>query len=154
MSQMRNRSMALVVRKDRILMIQCFRHNRYIWELPGGGIEADETPEEAAVRELKEETGLDGRIVRPLNTIHCLDGSTEYVFLTEVSENQEAIIGNDPEIPDGKEQSIRNVCWKRLTELSERDRAFLWAYGLMEAGNFFDVIMTWGDDISYPGKCS
>jgi ADP-ribose pyrophosphatase YjhB (NUDIX family) len=34
------------------------------WALPSGFIEVDETPEEACIRELKEETGLEGRIVR------------------------------------------------------------------------------------------
>ena len=34
------------------------------WQLPQGGIEHDETPKEAAWRELHEETGLDARSVR------------------------------------------------------------------------------------------
>ena len=39
-----------------------------------------------------------------------------------------------------------------LKELSEKDRAFLWAYGLMDVGDFFDVLLSWGDEISYPGQ--
>lgn len=34
------------------------------WALPSGFIEIDETPERACLRELKEETGLEGRIAR------------------------------------------------------------------------------------------
>ena len=38
------------------------------WEIPGGHLHEDETPEEALIRELKEETGLIG-------TIHCWNKS-------------------------------------------------------------------------------
>jgi 8-oxo-dGTP pyrophosphatase MutT (NUDIX family) len=46
---------------DRVLLL-CWRDpydGTLIWEPPGGGIEAGETPWQAAVRELVEETGLD-----------------------------------------------------------------------------------------------
>lgn len=147
---MRNRSLALVVRNDRILMIQTFRFNRYIWEIPGGGIEPGETAEETAIRELKEECGLEGVINRPLNTLHRKDGSVEHVFLVDVSDEQEAIVGIDPEIPIGEEQAIKNISWKKLKELSEKDRAFLWSYGLLDVDDYLELVLGWGDEISYP----
>lgn len=45
------------------------RAGRLEWCLPKGHLEGSETPEEAAVREIAEETGIVGRLVRPLGTI-------------------------------------------------------------------------------------
>lgn len=39
------------------------------WSLPKGHVEPGETREEAAVREVKEETGLDARIVTPITEV-------------------------------------------------------------------------------------
>lgn len=50
----------LLVRQYRLLIDCCS------WEIPGGGVDADETPEAAARRECKEETGLTCRHLQPL----------------------------------------------------------------------------------------
>lgn len=150
---MRDRAMAMVVRNGKILMVETHRSNRRIFELPGGGIEKGESPQEAALRELKEECGLSGTIERQLNILHRINGSTEYVFLVNVSPDCEPIVGSDPEIAAGAEQAIKNVRFMKLTELSEKDRAFLWSYGLLDVDNYFDIVLSWGDEISYPDSC-
>lgn len=147
---MRDRSIALVVRDGKILSVKTHRLGGYINELPGGGIEKGESPDEAALRELKEECGLDGTINRQLNVLHWKDGSTEYVFLVDVSKTQKEIVGTDPEILPGKEQAIKDVRWLKLEEFTERERAFLWSYGLLDVEGFFDTVVSWGDEISYP----
>ncbi len=43
---------------DRVLLVQFAWPGGSMWALPGGGIEAGETPEQAAAREIAEETGL------------------------------------------------------------------------------------------------
>ena len=52
---------ALIGRRD--------RRGRMIWSLPKGHLEAGESAEEAAIREVREETGLEGAVVAPLGTI-------------------------------------------------------------------------------------
>lgn len=44
-------------------------HERLLWSLPKGHIEEGETPEQAAVREVAEETGIKSEIVRSLGVI-------------------------------------------------------------------------------------
>ncbi len=54
-------AVALIARHD--------RRSRLLWSLPKGHVEEGETPEQAALREVFEETGLVGRIVAPLGVI-------------------------------------------------------------------------------------
>lgn len=52
---------AFVIRDEKVLMLN---HRKYdIWLQPGGHVEESETPDEAAVRETLEETGLNVEVV-------------------------------------------------------------------------------------------
>lgn len=62
----------LVVRGDEVLLIATAGGRR--WQLPKGHLEAGELPAEAAVREVREETGVTGSIVAPLSGV-------DYTFL-------------------------------------------------------------------------
>ena len=145
----RSRSVAVVTRDSRILMERVFYFGREFFTLPGGGIEPDETPEQAVLRELKEECGLDGTIVRPLTKLYKADGAAEYSFEVSIPAVQEPVTGYDPE-ESADDPPLKEVLWMELSEISEKDRAFLWQYGLMTVDGFFDEIKSWGDTISYP----
>ena len=45
------------------------KRERLLWSLPKGHIEAGETPEQAAIREVAEETGIESEIARELGVI-------------------------------------------------------------------------------------
>ncbi len=50
----------VVLKDDQILLIQ--REDFEVWNLPGGGVDAGESPAQCAVREVKEETGIDVKL--------------------------------------------------------------------------------------------
>lgn len=149
----RDRSQAVVCRNGRLLMVEHFMYNRKFFNLPGGGIEAGETPEEAALRELEEEAGVKGEILRPLTVEYKPDGeSCIYSFLVAIAEEASPKKGIDPELSI-EEQTIQGVKWLALHEIPERDRAYLFGAGLMRIPEFHDEVLTWADEeISYPGK--
>ena len=52
-----------VVRHGQLLLVRrASRHGRGNWQLPGGFIEPQETIEQAVIREVKEETGVDAEV--------------------------------------------------------------------------------------------
>jgi 8-oxo-dGTP diphosphatase len=53
-----------------------------LWEFPGGKVESDESPQDAAVRECREETGIDAEIVGeyPSHTQHYEHGAVHLRF--------------------------------------------------------------------------
>ena len=80
---MRNRAAAIIIRDRALLLIHRQKPGRDYYILPGGGVELDESFEEACIREVKEETGLD---VLGLQLVYIYNhiGSEEYYFLTRV----------------------------------------------------------------------
>ena len=57
---------AILINNRKILLIKRAAHlsNGSKWAIPGGFLDRDETCEQAVLRELKEETGLSGKIVK------------------------------------------------------------------------------------------
>jgi len=100
---------ALIARHD--------RRGRLIWSLPKGHLEEGESPEQAAVREVLEETGIHGSIVEPLGTIdfwfmadNCRIHKTVHHYL---------LTALDRELSD-EDVEVVEVAWVPLAEVAAR----------------------------------
>lgn len=66
--------------------------NEYSWEIPEGGAPFEENILEAAIRELKEETGITAKkltLLTKLHTSNSVSDETGYIFLAEELEHGE-----------------------------------------------------------------
>ncbi|MDR2539480.1 MAG: NUDIX hydrolase [Chlamydiales bacterium] len=75
--------MILCSEKKKVLLIK--RRDIPVWVLPGGGIEEQETPEEAVIREVYEETGLSVQITRKIAEYSPVNKLTQLTHLFECS---------------------------------------------------------------------
>lgn len=104
---MRERAYTAVLRDDRILMVRHVHDGRDYWTLPGGHIKSGESPEQAARRELLEETGV------PLLEIRELFRDEDGVcFLGVCEPDAEATLGSDPDL-EAASQWLIDVKWFR-----------------------------------------
>lgn len=87
---------AVAVRDGRVLLVRSTARNAIEWVLPKGHIESGENAEDAALRELREEAGVVGRIVRPLETQRLPNGAVVAWFLVEALDDVEPAEHREP----------------------------------------------------------
>ena len=78
------RSRAIIVRNSHIALIKRQRDGHIYYVIPGGGREADETPEQTAIRESYEEIGLKVCIDRLLAKVRY-HGREQFFFFAKVT---------------------------------------------------------------------
>ena len=71
-------SYAVMMASSRKGVLLVLSRIRQVWELPGGSIDEGETPRQAAIRELAEESGCVARDVRWLGVVEVNDGRAHF----------------------------------------------------------------------------
>ena len=115
----RPRASAAILRADsqEVLMVQHLRTDgTSYWQLPGGGVDVDEALKAAVLRELREETGLEGHVKRFLFTIPYKYG-TSTTFLVTVEPGAQPTLGYDPEEVNDQHRKLVAVAWPRLQDM-------------------------------------
>jgi 8-oxo-dGTP pyrophosphatase MutT (NUDIX family) len=105
----RDSAFAVICRRRQVLLVK--PRGRKSWALPGGGLKPLESPWAAALREVKEETGLDARLLALAGIYHRADGSLAFVFTARVDSDK---------VPKGQLHEIAKRRWMPLRKALKR----------------------------------
>lgn len=123
---MRIRAGAVLIENDKVALIERYRDGKHYFVFPGGGADEGETPEQAAIREMEEETGLRVTVKHKLAEIY-FGLSTQHYFLVEClggefgSGTGEEYTDADPNHPA---QGIYIPIWMPIAELPEHEDVY------------------------------
>ena len=93
----KHRAVLIIVDNNKILLLYRFKNGEEYYVFPGGGVESGEEIINAAIREAKEETGLDVTIQEPLWEYEN-NGRVEHFFLISKFNGELKIGGPEEEI--------------------------------------------------------
>lgn len=126
------RAAAFIIKDMNVLLMYRKKNGREYYCIPGGMVEEGETPEEAARREVREETNLDVKTEKLLLTFereiyddgkvtlyHEKSGGLvrEYFFLAEDIMGEEKLGG--PELERQSESNFYQLQWIKLSDIDK-----------------------------------
>ncbi len=106
---------------DQIILVRQYRHvtQGFCWEIPGGGLQPGESPDEAAQRELREETGYRAASLRRLGGFWPNNAYLDEIIHVYLAEG----LTRDPLPPDQDEHLERRVFpFREALAMAQDDR--------------------------------
>jgi 8-oxo-dGTP diphosphatase len=116
---MNDRSRVVLVQGDEVALMRRERMGATYYVFPGGGIEAGETPEQAAVREAHEELGVDVALERLLVTDE-FHGVHSYFYRAHLAGGRFGT-GKGPEYRPGNPRGTYTPVWVSRLDLIKLD---------------------------------
>lgn len=117
---------SLVKYDGKYLLVKENPNGKEVYNLPAGHVDKDEQLEIAAIRETKEETGYEVRLIEQIALYHeSAPQSVKHIYSAE-------IIGGEEKAQEGE---ILEVVWHSFDEIAELEKA-----GRMRAPWVFDVV--------------
>ncbi len=108
-----SRAVGIIIRDNKILLLHRIKNDDEYYVLPGGGIEAGETPSQAVTREIEEECSTKNKILKLLFQIKNKDND-EYYFLVDI-ENEVVKLG-DPEALRNNNKNFYEFQWLSIND--------------------------------------
>ena len=95
-----------LTQQNEVVLIRQYRHGirDVTLEIPGGLVEGQDTPEEAAIRELREETGYEASAMIPLGKVlpnPAIQNNRCYTFLAK-----DVVLAGEPQLDDQEDIEV------------------------------------------------
>lgn len=107
----------LIIKNDKLLTMARNKYGKKYFTIPGGTMEAGENIRQTAVRETKEETGLNAKIDEYIKPIHLKKPREEFYFFAKNIKGQAKLGG--PEKQYSNAENSYKLVWVRLNDLKK-----------------------------------
>jgi 8-oxo-dGTP pyrophosphatase MutT (NUDIX family) len=124
---MRTRAGIVLIQEDKVALIERHRAGLDYFVFPGGGVDEGETAEQAAIREAKEELGVEVAIRQKVAEIQLSQNSRQVYFLVEQIGGEfgtgagEEYTDADPNDPG---EGVYIPVWMPINELPRHEKIF------------------------------
>ena len=109
----------ILLRDDKVALIERHRAGRHYFTFPGGHVDEGETPEQAAVRETEEELGLQVTLKRNIAQFSW-HGKWQYYYLAEVSGGTFGSGSGKEMLAPSPERGTYRPMWMPVAELLDQ----------------------------------
>lgn len=117
---MKARAAVIIIQDDKIALIERRRSGRHYFVFPGGKIDQKETPPVAAVREAREELGLEVKISRMVAEVWYKSAPQYYFLAVPISGHFGRGAGSEmSNLPDSDKGSYLPI-WMRVDKLLQQ----------------------------------